>query len=92
MKTKIGTLLLLGVFIYSCSPKVVPVTEAKATLSPELAEGKSLYENNCAKCHKLYKPSDFTAAEWTPILNKMQKNAHLDDAARDKIYNYITMK
>ncbi len=97
MKLRILSLAITGILIYSCSPKVVPaVTEAKpivvAALSPELAEGKNLYENNCAKCHKLYNPSDFTKEEWTPILLKMQKNAKIQDAEREKIYNYLTMK
>ena len=97
MKTKIGSILLLGVVLYSCSPKVVPVTETKEenkttiVLTAELAEGKSIYENNCNKCHKLYNPSDYSAVEWVPILNEMQKKAHLDDVARNKIYNYLIM-
>ena len=61
-------------------------------LTSELAEGKDLYENNCAKCHKLYSPKDFTAEQWTPILIDMQKNADLSDEQRIKVYNYVTMK
>ena len=97
MKLRILSLAFVGAIIYSCSPKVAPaVTEAKppvvATLSAELAEGKSLFENNCAKCHKLYAPSDFTAEQWTPIVLRMQKKAKIQDAEREKIYNYLTMK
>jgi nitrate/TMAO reductase-like tetraheme cytochrome c subunit len=61
-------------------------------LTAELAEGKDLFENNCAKCHKLYNPKDFTAEQWTPILINMQKNADLSDEQRIKVYNYVTMK
>ena len=96
MKSRILSLAITGVLIYSCSPKVVPApTEAKPTvvaaLSPELAEGKNLYENNCAKCHKLYDRKDFSAEEWTPIVIRMQKNAKIQDAEREKIYNYLTI-
>jgi mono/diheme cytochrome c family protein len=93
MKLKIIAFALLGILIYSCSPKVVPqVVEVKKEMSPEIAEGKSLYENNCAKCHKLFDTKQFTAEEWTPIVLRMQKKARIDDATRDKIYAYVTMK
>lgn len=106
MKLRIVSLFLLGVLLYACSPKVVPVlAEVKApptppptpttevtTLTAELAEGKSLYENNCAKCHELYDRKQFSGAQWSPILYRMQKEAGISDADRDKIFNYVTMK
>ncbi|MES2747267.1 MAG: cytochrome c [Bacteroidota bacterium] len=97
MKLRILSLAFVGAIIYSCSPKVAPaVTEAKppvvATLSAELAEGKSLYENNCAKCHRLYDRHEFTPEQWTPITISMQQKAKIQDVERQKIYNYLTMK
>ncbi len=93
MKSKLIALVLLGVTIYSCSPKVAPqVTEIKKELTPELAEGKSLYENNCAKCHKLYSPSDFSNEAWKPIVASMQIKARLNDIQGNSIYNYLTSK
>ncbi len=69
----------------------VPTVEAKqADSASDLAEGKSLYENNCAKCHDLFKPKDFSAEQWKPILLDMQKKAKISDEQRDKIYNYVT--
>mgnify|MGYP001240530511 CR=1 len=91
MKTKILALAFVGILIYSCSPKIVPPTEPKKVeLSAELAEGKNLYENNCAKCHDLYKPKDFNAEQWKPILLSMQKKAKISDEQREKIYSYLT--
>jgi cytochrome c5 len=73
-------------------PKVTTAEVKIATvMTPELAEGKSLFENNCAKCHKLYNPKDFSAEQWKPIIAVMQKEANLDDVAGQKIYNYLTM-
>lgn len=110
MKIRIVAIAVVGIFIFSCAPKVVtPIAEAKkeeikfkvinkpvaansGILTTELAEGKNLFENNCAKCHKLYSPSDFTAEQWTPIVLSMQKKAKIQDAEREKIYNYLTMK
>jgi len=92
MKNKILAMALLSLTIYSCSPKVVPTEEPKKIeLSAALAEGKSLYENNCAKCHDLFKPKDFNAEQWKPIMLSMQKKAKISDEQREKIYNYVTM-
>ncbi len=69
----------------------VPTVEAKqADSASDLAEGKSLYENNCAKCHSLYNPKDFNAEQWKPILLDMQKKAEISDEQREKIYSYLT--
>ena len=107
MKYKVLALAVLAVIIYSCAskssvptatPEVKPTLEAKSVASvatvmtPELAEGKSLYENNCAKCHRLYDAKEFSAEDWKPIVARMQKKAHLDDISGKKIYNYVTMK
>lgn len=100
MKAKILILAAVVLLLASCStkksapatPATPTVTEAaKATeLAPELAEGKNLYENSCARCHKLFEPKKFTQEEWKPILVKMQKKAKLDDTQMASISNYIT--
>jgi nitrate/TMAO reductase-like tetraheme cytochrome c subunit len=72
---------------------VLPQTKsvaAKVTmLTRELYESKSLYENSCNKCHKLYSPSEFSKDEWPRILHKMQKKAKLDDSQLSGIQDYI---
>ncbi|KAF2327370.1 c-type cytochrome [Flavobacterium daemonense] len=98
MRSKILTLTAAVLLLASCGTKKAPaapaapaVTEtAKAKeLTPELAAGKSLYENSCAKCHKLYEPTKFSKEEWQPILVRMQKKAKLDDTNMASITNYI---
>ena len=55
----------------------------------DIKVGKTSYENNCAKCHKLFEPKEFTKEEWGPILVSMQKKARLDDKEMAPINNYI---
>lgn len=99
MKYKVPALAVLAIIIYSCASKsAVATTEPKkeepikAALTPELAEGKSLYENSCARCHKLYDPKDYSTDEWKPIVLRMQPKARLNAEQGQKIYNYLTMK
>lgn len=94
MKYKVLALSVVAVLLYACSSKSnIPTAEVpkEKVMSPELAEGKSLYENSCARCHQLYNAKDFSAEQWKPIVQRMQKKARLDDAQGLKIYNYLTM-
>lgn len=98
MKSKFLFAATVLAIVYSCSPKIVPAVSEPPpppappkTLSAELAEGKTLYENNCAKCHRLYDRREFDAQQWRPILASMQPNAGITDEQREKIYNYLTM-
>jgi mono/diheme cytochrome c family protein len=58
-------------------------------MTEALAEGKTLFENNCAKCHNLYNPKDFSSEQWQSILIRMQKEAGLDYTQIASISNYI---
>jgi cytochrome c5 len=107
MKYKVLALAVLTVIVYSCASKSnapmaakpaepatttpAPVPGVATVMTPELAQGKELYDNNCAKCHKLYDAKDFSAEEWKPIVDRMQIKAHLDAVQGQKIYNYLTM-
>jgi hypothetical protein len=94
MKYKVLALSVIAAVLYSCSSKSsIPTAEVpkEKVLSPELAEGKSLYENSCGRCHQLYNAKDYSAEQWKPIVERMQKQARLDDAQGLKIYNYLTM-
>ncbi|MBL0012623.1 MAG: cytochrome c [Flavobacterium sp.] len=58
-------------------------------MTAALTEGKDLYDNNCAKCHRLFEASEYKKEEWAPILVEMQQKAHLNDAQMASISNYI---
>jgi cytochrome c5 len=103
MKLKITLLAIFSVIIYSCAskssiptevttkkePEGLPFTRA---LTPELMEGKTLYENNCGKCHELYDTKAFSAEKWKPIVEDMRKKARLSEADGLKIFNYVAMQ
>lgn len=98
MKLRILSIAFIMLLVTACGSKKTTAavsaqtqveTKAVAELTPELAEGKNLYENSCAKCHKLYEPAKFSKEEWQPILVRMQKKAKLDDVKMASITNYI---
>ncbi len=98
MKTRIIALSFVAALILSCNatktavaetPPPPPPVEVAAKPAEAHAKGQSLYDNNCAKCHKLYAATDFSQEEWKPILARMQKKARLDDAEMGLITNYL---
>jgi mono/diheme cytochrome c family protein len=92
MKLKIVSTSIILSILYSCggSKSATPMVEAKkVATSMSIEEGKSLYEGNCAKCHKLYDATDFSKEDWKPIVQQMQKKAHLTVDQGVMIYNYL---
>ena len=96
MKTKLIAIASVFTLTLACSPKIQLPSEDKLPpppeipMSPELVEGKTLFLNNCSKCHDLYIPKDFNAEQWKPIMLSMQKKAEISDEEREKIYAYLT--
>ena len=96
MKTKLLSAFALITVLASCSSSkkaVAETNEAKqVTLTPELAQGKELFDTKCGKCHKLPNTANFSAEEWEPIMLRMQKKAKITDEERVLVYNYVTMQ
>lgn len=55
-----------------------------------LSEGKKLFEGRCQKCHSLYSPKEFTAAEWKDNLDAMKDNAKLTRSEYNLIFHYLS--
>jgi mono/diheme cytochrome c family protein len=66
------------------------VNSMPAVMTKELAEGKSIYEFNCGRCHQLYEPTSVPKEKWQTILNRMQPKAKISDEETASIYNYLT--
>jgi cytochrome c5 len=77
-----------------------PATPVSATVpgtaysAEQIESGKTVFNNNCAKCHKLYSPTAFTATQWMPILKGMIPKAKLSetDAILVKAYVFSNAK
>lgn len=97
MNKKTLSIISIIAILASCNSKktiaeknVPPVQNQIVGVDLRHAEGQKLYEANCAKCHKLFDPSDYSAEAWKPIMVKMQVKAKISDAEAAKIYAYLT--
>ena len=55
-----------------------------------ISEGKTIYENSCAKCHELPNPKDYNDEQWVGIVNAMSPKAGLNAKQSELVYDYIT--
>jgi len=80
-----GSMLIMA----NCTPKVAssvadkePVpTKAQVLASfseDQLARGKAIFIDHCAKCHKLFPEDSRTPVQWNSILKKMIPKAKLN--------------
>lgn len=53
------------------------------------ATGKKLYQNRCAKCHKMYDPAKYSDSQWELWMGKMDKKAKLSPEEKDKVLQYV---
>lgn len=79
--------VVLAVFVASCSPKIMTLTQTDAdrgaTKFPgltveELKRGKAVYDEKCTMCHGAKKTSAFTEDQWRKIVPGMAKKANKD--------------
>lgn len=70
--------------------KTVGAAEVKElVLTPELAKGKSLYEDSCANCHKLFPASRHDKEGWVVTMDRMAPKAKISEEEKKLIYNYL---
>lgn len=95
--------ILLSIFaillMASCFPKAsqairsLPVESKEQILTQynqdQLAQGHTIFENNCANCHKLKEPETRTAVQWNSIIKRMIPRAKLSDEDGKLVRAYV---
>ena len=79
----------LGLLAASCTPKTVPTASSSSIKEDKLAQGKTLFDNSCGRCHDLPKPTDFTSVQWVGIMNSMAPKAKFNDEQHKLVYDYV---
>jgi mono/diheme cytochrome c family protein len=90
---------LLLVLIQNCSKSstdsgsLYTPTSADVTSTATLAEmqqGRTLYINNCGKCHGLYSPDSYSSTQWKSIMNNMAPNTGMSASDILLVTKYVT--
>jgi hypothetical protein len=65
------------------------VSAEPAGSSEPVIAARKLYINKCARCHKLYDPSNYSDAEWNRWMDKMSRKAKLKPDQKEILSKYI---
>ena len=88
MKKIIFAIILGGLGAISCTSKT-PQSTSNTISVEKLAQGKTVFENSCGKCHDLPKPTAHNPQDWVGIINSMAPKAKLNDEQHQLVYDYI---
>lgn len=92
MKKLIAVASVTAVLLVSCTPKAstsVVASGSSTSTAEQIAQGKTIFENSCGKCHKLPDPASHSPVQWVGIMNSMAPKAKLTDEQHQWVYDYI---
>jgi cytochrome c5 len=90
----------IALILAACAAKktTVAMTDADATRAAAkfpgatlltLQQGKTMYEDNCGKCHGLKSPSAYNEEQWRKHVKRMAPKAKIDKPTEDLILQYV---
>ncbi|PJJ64740.1 MULTISPECIES: c-type cytochrome [Chryseobacterium] len=92
MKNIIAIASFAAILLVSCTSKAPVATAApavSASTPEQIAQGKTIFENSCGRCHKLPDPTSHNSVQWVGIMNSMAPKAKLTDEQHQWVYDYI---
>lgn len=70
----------------------VPVVARTDDLTEkQKAAAKKIYDVKCAKCHRMYAPTDYAPEEWQLWAGKMTKKAKLEPSKEKLLLRYLEL-
>ncbi|MCS3532283.1 cytochrome C [Chryseobacterium sp. JUb7] len=91
MKKIILAASFTAIALTSCTPKASTAAAPSLAVSTaeQIAQGKTIFENSCGRCHKLPDPTAHTSVQWVGIMNSMAPKAKLTDEQHQWVYDYV---
>ena len=97
---KLTILIMLAVIaVSSCTSKKAATTEKspadvvaevkKNYSEAQMAEGKTLWQGSCNKCHKLHDGPEYSVNKWENVLPRMFNRAKLNADNAGKVRAYL---
>ncbi|MFB6455494.1 c-type cytochrome [Chitinophaga sp. Hz27] len=92
MKTLLQ-LTVIAVVLWGCSKSSTPSdnaarTDAAFAKYPD-SDGKTVFRQNCNKCHGYRLPETRTATQWPGIIDKMARKAKLTDDQKAAVLEFV---
>ncbi len=85
-----AALTLGGCVAPAVIPPVSPAMAGRGVSVNTLEKGRSIYTEQCTKCHRPYSLEKYRADQWHDIVVKMSPRARLDAAQTEALLAYIS--
>ena len=83
---------ILGRWLLFLAMASVPVFAGTSDLTQkQKATAKRIYDVKCAKCHRMYAPTDYAPEEWQLWARKMAKKSKLDPSKEKLLLSYLQL-
>jgi cytochrome c5 len=84
---------VIAVVLWGCSkgtasPDAAAKAEAAFAKYPD-APGKTVYRENCNRCHNYKWPETRTAEKWPGIIDRMARKAKLTDDQKAQVLDFV---
>lgn len=79
---------IVSIFVVSCA-RSNAVSGPKYTSSEKLAQGQTVFENSCNRCHQLPDVEKHDDAGWMKTMSRMAPRAKLTDDQHQMVYDYL---
>lgn len=92
MKKIFAVAAFIGILLTSCTPKTsspTATTGPATSTAEQIAQGKTIFENSCGRCHKLPEPTSYNSVQWVGIMNSMAPKAKLTEGQHQWVYDYV---
>ncbi len=90
MIKKITAVAVFGLLLTSCVQRGKALKPEEMSDGLKSAQGKTIFENNCGRCHDLPSPKDYTDEQWIGIVNAMAPRSKITNAQGEMVYLYLT--
>ena len=59
------------------------------SITASIAQGQTVYQTKCYQCHDLPRVTDYSRADWSDIMIKMSRKAHLSNLETDQVLAFV---
>ena len=71
------------------SPVEVVHSATLDSTATAVVQGQTIYTTKCYQCHDLPRVTDYSRSDWSDIMVKMSRKAHLSDTETDQVLTFV---
>jgi len=73
----------------SAEVKIETKPDVTDSIATAIVEGQTVYQTKCYQCHDLPRVTDWSRSDWSDIMVKMSRKAHLSNKETDQVLAFV---